>query len=107
MGRFFRLREKKRGDRRTGSRLAGGAGEALFFGILFVLGAASLTGLITNQILHPTPGLLTPGFGFWVLVLALASFVVTGGVGVVYSVMQIGTSLERRSVLAKIGRAHV
>lgn len=101
MARFFRLRVKKRGDRRTGSRLAGGAGEAVFFALLFLLGSASLAGLITDQLLHPTPGLLTPGFGFWVLVLALASIVVIGGGGVVFTVMQVGTSAERRSALAK------
>jgi hypothetical protein len=92
---------KKRGDRRTGSRLAGGAGEAIFFGLLFTLGSASLAGLITEQVLYPNPEMLKPGFGFWVLVLSLASFVVIGGGGVIYTVMHIGTSVERRSALAK------
>lgn len=101
MARFFRLWVKKRGDRRTGSRVAGGAGEAAFFGLLFLLGTASLAGLLIEQIRNPNPALLTPGFGFWVLVLALASFVVIGGVGLIFTVVQIGTSAERRSALAK------
>jgi len=36
--RFFRLYEKKRGDRRTGSKAFGNFGEALFFGFFFVVG---------------------------------------------------------------------
>ena len=42
MSRFFRLYEKKRGDRRTGSKALGNLGEALFFGIFFVVGCAAL-----------------------------------------------------------------
>lgn len=38
MSRFFRLYEKKRGDRRTGSQAFGNLGEALFFGIFFAVG---------------------------------------------------------------------
>ena len=101
MARLFRFWVKKRGDRRTGSRLAGGAGEAVFFGILFLLGVVSLSGLLVDQLLNPIPGLLRPGFGFWILFLALASFVVIGGVGMIFTVMQVGTSAERRSALVK------
>ncbi|MEX0675955.1 MAG: DUF3592 domain-containing protein [Pirellulales bacterium] len=41
MSRFFRLYEKKRGNRRTGSKTVGDAGEALFFGIFFAVGCAA------------------------------------------------------------------
>jgi hypothetical protein len=101
VARFFRLWVKKRGDRRTGSRVAGGAGEAFFFGVLFLLGVVSLAGVLIDQLLDPTPGLLRPGFGFWVLFLALTSFVVIGGVGLIFAVMHMGTSAERRSALVK------
>jgi hypothetical protein len=101
VSRFFRLWVKKRGDRRTGSRLAGGLGEALFFGAMFLLGSVALTATITDQVIHTPPVFLSPGFGFFVLLLALASFVLIGGAGVVYTVMQVGTSVERRSALAK------
>jgi hypothetical protein len=92
---------KKRGDRRTGSRVAGGVGEAVFFGVLFVVGSLSLTGLVTDQLLNPAAPFLMPGFGFWVLFLALLSCVLIGGGGVVFTVMHVGTSAERRSALAK------
>jgi hypothetical protein len=39
----FRLYRKKRGHRRTGSRILGSVGEALFFGAFFVLGCGFLT----------------------------------------------------------------
>ncbi len=42
MSRFFRLYEKKRGNRRTGSKTVGNLGEALFFGIFFVIGCAAM-----------------------------------------------------------------
>jgi len=42
LSRFFRLYEKKRGNRRTGSQTVGNLGEALFFGIFFVIGCGAL-----------------------------------------------------------------
>lgn len=101
VARIFRLWVKKRGDRRTGSRLVGTVGEAMFFGLLFMLGSASLAGLVTDQFLNPNPQVLSPGFGFWVLVLVLTSFVLIGGGGVVYTVMHVGASVERRSAIVR------
>jgi hypothetical protein len=101
VARIFRFLVKKRGDRRTGSQLVGTVGEAMFFGILFLLGSASLAALVTDQFVNPNPQILTPGFGFWVLVLVLASFVVIGGGGLVYTVVQVGASAERRSALVR------
>lgn len=101
MARIFRFWVKKRGDRRTGSRLVGTVGEAMFFGVLFLLGSASLAGLITDQFLNPNPQILAPGFGFWVLVLVLTSFVAIGSGGVIYTVMHVGASAERRSALVR------
>ncbi len=99
----FRLRlwQKKRGDRRTGSRLAGSVGEAVFFGILFLLGSISLTAVITSQVLHPTPEVYKPGFGFWLMVLVMASFAIIGGMGVAWTAWHAGASAERRSALVK------
>ncbi len=101
MAKLLRLWEKKRGDRRTGSRLVGGLGEALFFGVLFVLGTGSLTYVLTSQLLEPTPEVYSAGVGFWLLLIVLASFALLGGGGLVYAVLHIGTSAERRSVLAR------
>lgn len=46
MSRFIRLYEKKRGDRRTGSKAVGSLGEALFFGAFFVLGFGTFAYMI-------------------------------------------------------------
>ncbi len=42
MARSFRLYEKKRGNRRTGSKKLGSVGEAVFFAALFLLGCGGL-----------------------------------------------------------------
>ncbi|MEO8494690.1 MAG: hypothetical protein ABI614_06450 [Planctomycetota bacterium] len=101
MARNFRLWLKKRGDRRTGSRLAGSVGEAVFFGILFLLGAVSLTVVISSQLMYPTPEIYQLGFGFWLMVLVMGSFALIGGVGIVWTALFAGTSAERRSALVK------
>jgi len=94
------LWEKKRGNRRTGSKLVGTVGEALFSATLFVLGCVSLAALIASQSLAPSPR-FAPGFGFWVMVMVLGSFVLLGGGGIIWTVFQVGASAERRSALAK------
>lgn len=102
MARLFRLWEKKRGDRRTGSRLVGGLGEALFSGSLFVLGVAGLAGTLADRLWGgPNAVPLSFGFGFWVVMLVSASLAVIGGVGFVLSVLQVGTSRERRAAIAR------
>jgi hypothetical protein len=47
LSRFFRLYEKKRGDRRTGSKAVGSIGEALFFGVFFVIGCVSFAVMVS------------------------------------------------------------
>lgn len=101
MARIFRPWQKKRGSRRTGSRLAGSVGEALFFGTLFLLGSISLAVVITSQIRNPTPELYEPGYGFWLMLVVMASFVLLGGGGVILTALQTGASIERRSALVK------
>ncbi|MBM4088821.1 MAG: ABC transporter ATP-binding protein [Planctomycetes bacterium] len=101
MARTFRLWGKKRGDRRTGSQLLAGVWEAFFFGTLFLLGSVSLTYLITSQVVDGAPRLFHPGFGYWLMVLSMVSFTLIGGGGVIYTVLHVGTSAERRSAMAK------
>lgn len=98
MAQLFRIFEKKRGERRTGSKFVGRIWEAAFFGVLFLLGAAALTHLISGEMMSPADGL---GIGFWLLVLVLASFVMIGGSGVLWTVYHSGTSVERRSAIVK------
>ncbi|MHB0957214.1 MAG: hypothetical protein ACYC6N_01320 [Pirellulaceae bacterium] len=101
MARSFRLWEKKRGDRRTGSQFVGGLGEALFFSVLFLLGSLSLAYLVAAPFVGPAAPVYEPGFGFWVMVLVLVSFMLIGGGGVIFTVLQVGTSAERRSAMAR------
>ncbi|MHB8972547.1 MAG: hypothetical protein ACYC3X_09460 [Pirellulaceae bacterium] len=101
MARLFRLWEKKRGDRRTGSQFVGGLGEALFFSVLFLLGSLSLAYLVASHFGGAPASVYRPGFGFWVMVLVMVSFMLIGGGGVIYTVLQVGTSAERRSAMAR------
>lgn len=101
MARLFRLLEKKRGARRTGSNLVGTVGEALFFGAMFLLGALALSAIIASQVNHPEPASYAIGLGFWLVVLVLGSFTAIGGGGLIWTVLHIGTSAERRNALAR------
>lgn len=101
VARSFRLWEKKRGDRRTGSQFVGGVGEAIFFAVLFLIGALSLAYVVAAHFAVAPAHAYQPGFGFWVMVLVMVSFTLIGGGGVIYSVLQVGTSAERRSAMAQ------
>lgn len=97
MARLFRFLEKKRGTRRTGSNLAGSVGEALFFAILFLLGVGALATIIG---LHD-PAAYAFGLGRWLMIMVAGSFALLGGAGLIWTVMRIGISIERRSVMAQ------
>jgi hypothetical protein len=47
----FRLYQKKRGHRRTGSRTLGSLGEALFFGVFFAMGCGFLALVLYNLVI--------------------------------------------------------
>jgi hypothetical protein len=51
LSRSFRVYQKKRGHRRTGSSAAGRVGEAVFFGVFFLLGCAGLATILETLIL--------------------------------------------------------
>ncbi len=99
MSRLFRLLEKKRGERRTVSKWAGGIGEAVFFGVLLSLGIAALTALFVTPMSHDI------GNGFWLSLLVVIALIVVGGSGIVWSILRMGTSEERR--LAFAGKARL
>lgn len=101
MARLFRLLEKKRGQRRTGSNVAGSVGEAVFCGTLFVLGVLGLTALAASQVVSYDPQSLTIGVGWWLVVLVMSSFAVIGGVGLIRTAMRVGASAERRGAIAR------
>lgn len=98
--RLFRLLEKKRGERRTGSNLVGSVGEALLYGALFLLGVTALSTLIAVHFWQPQNAWYSVGVGFWLMVVVLSSFVFTGGIGLIWTVVRLGISAERRSALA-------
>ena len=54
LARSFRLYEKKRGNRRTGSSKLGTAGEAVFFAALVLLGCAGLAVLFATWVILVT-----------------------------------------------------
>ncbi|GIW92312.1 MAG: hypothetical protein KatS3mg110_0353 [Pirellulaceae bacterium] len=101
MKRLVRLWGKKRGTRRTGSHLAGTLGEAAFFGSLFLLGLVSLASLIASQIIAPSAELFQIGWGTWLVLLVLVTFLLIGGGGLFLSVWELGASVERRSALVR------
>jgi hypothetical protein len=101
VARWFRFVEKKRGQRRTGSPVVGVVGEVLFCGALFFLGTLLLSVLITAQLVAPDPAQFSLGVGWWLLVLLGMSIAVLGGGGLIWVVLRVGTSQERRSALAR------
>jgi hypothetical protein len=101
VARLFRFLEKKRGQRRTGSNLMGSVGEALFCGALFLLGVLSLTAVLASYLLDPDPAAFTFGVGRWLGILAMASFVIIGGGGLIWTVLRVGTSAERLGAMAR------
>jgi hypothetical protein len=101
VARFFRLVEKKRGERRTSSNWLGSLGEAVFCACLFLLGTLLLSVIVASQIVQPDPGRFAFGLGGWLLILVTTSSIVLGGGGLIWSVLRIGTSVERRSALAR------
>jgi hypothetical protein len=99
---LIRVWEKKRGQRQTGSKLVGGLGEILFFGLMLALGVALMVALVTRQLSNPTTlGFFESQVAFWLVVLVLMSFIVIGGSGMFYAIFHVGASAERRSSLAR------
>lgn len=102
MNRQFRLWGNKRGQRRTGSKLQGSLGEAAFFAGLFLLGSITLAAIVTSQFTHAVPVIhVLSGWLLWLAIVVLASFVLIGGGGVMFTVFQVTSSTERRSAIAQ------
>jgi hypothetical protein len=101
VARLFRFVEKKRGERRTGSNLIGSLGEAVFCGSLFLLGTLLLSVIVGMQLVQPDPARFAFGVGGWLLILVTSSSVVLGAGGLIWTVLHVGTSIERRSALAR------
>lgn len=97
--RRFRIWEKKRGNRRTGSKLVGTAGEAMFFASLFLFGSISLAALLSPRPLTSDTGAGT--LWIWLVGIVLASLISFGIIGFVQTLLLVGTTAERRRAFAK------
>ena len=99
--RRFRLWEKKRGDRQTGSPWWGSAGEVMFFASLFLVGVLALTQLITLRLFAEEEFFLTSNWVMALVGLVLGSLIVIGATGAVYGALLASTSAERRAAIAQ------
>jgi hypothetical protein len=96
------LWQKKRGKRRTGSKLVGGVGEALFYAALLLIGIISLAVLVASQVLGTqVDSSAQRGWSLLLGSIVGSAFVLIGGGGVAYSVINVSASAERRSALAR------
>ena len=98
--RIFQPWQKKRGHRRTGSALAGSVGEGVVFASMWLVGSFALIALVTSRIVD-IPGLssLNAGSGLWLSVIVLASLILIGAGGAIWTFVSAGTSTERRRAI--------
>jgi len=93
--------QKKRGDRRTGSKLLGSLSEAVLLAVLFLAGSVLLVTLISVKWLIPGAAVYVAGWPVWLTVLVLCTFIVLGGFGLVRALFMAGASTERRSAMVQ------
>lgn len=96
---------KKRGKRILGNALTGVAGEVVFYALLFLIGVFGLSVVLLLKFAPDTvPQFPTDAFetdlSSWVFGVLSVAAIMTGGGGLVFRLMRIGASSERRSVLA-------
>jgi hypothetical protein len=98
----IRLLPKKRGHRRSDSRQFGNVGEVVFFTALLLIGSFVLVALITTRYVD-IPGLpiLRTGDGLWLAIIVLSSLISIGIGGLVWTLLNVTVSAERRSALAQ------
>lgn len=105
MPRFPTPWSKKRGKRSLSSGLGGVAGEAAFYASLFLLGVFGLSlVLITRFAPLRAPDVsaeaLSGGLSYWVFGVISLAAIGSGGGGMIFRLMRLGASSERRSALA-------
>lgn len=102
---FFHPWSKKRGKRSLGGALSGVAGEAIFFAALFLLGVFGLSLVLVNRLApQQAPDVsaeaFSGGWGVWIFGTLSLAAIGTGSGGLFFRITRLGTSSERRSVLA-------
>ncbi len=105
MPRFPTPWSKKRGGRTLGSSSTGVAGEVAFYASLFLVGVFVFTLLLINRFAPQSAASIPTGavsthLGAWVVGTLSVAAMISGGAGLVYRLMRIGASSERRSALA-------
>ena len=105
MPRFPTPWSKKRGERTLGNALTGVAGEVVFYVFLFLIGVFGISLLLIVRFApdavpqFPASTLPTP-LSVWVFQVLSFAAIVTGGASLVYRLMRLGASSERRSAMA-------
>ena len=77
----------------------GNVGEAVFFFVLLAVGCLALAGLIAQHISGADA--VAVGFSFYLVLLVVVSFVIAGGVGLAYTLLNTGMSPERRRTITR------
>ncbi len=101
MAKRFRFWTRKQGTRTTGVREVGALGEVFFFATLLIIGLVSLLFVLGMRYAGAATPLSQPGSGFWLVLIVLGSFILLGGRGLAVTLLQMGTSPERRSALSR------
>ena len=106
MPRFPTPWSKKRGKRSLGNPFAGVAGEVAFYAFLFLIGVFGLSLVLISQLApqrvpQQVPAeALSSDLSSWVFGILSVAALVTGAASMVFRLMRVGASSERRSVLA-------
>lgn len=100
MARFFTLLQKKKGHRRSGSRLFSGLSAVLIYSTILLVGVVLLVSLVTYQIGQMSYG--EPGFnavGFWTRLGIVLLMMGLGGFQTINTIWALGVSPERKSAI--------
>ncbi|MFK8112231.1 MAG: hypothetical protein AB8B91_08505 [Rubripirellula sp.] len=105
MPRFPTPWSKKRGKRILGNALTGVAGEVAFYTLLFFVGIFGLSLVLINRfspesIQVPSEALST-SLSSWIFGILSVAAIITGSITLIFRLMGIGASSERRSVIAE------
>jgi hypothetical protein len=103
MPRFPTPWSKKRGERLLGNELTGVAGEVAFYASLFMVGVFGLSLILINRFApHRVPADTIPrsDLSFWIFVTLSIAAIMTGGLSLLFRLVRVGASSERRKVLA-------
>jgi hypothetical protein len=82
--------------------LAGNVGEVVFFAAMLLTGSFVLVALVTSRFVEtPRLPIITEGNGLWLAIIVLSSLISIGIGGLVWTMLRVSTSAERRSALAQ------